>query len=227
MGITTEHVFEKLSNGFEKISNMIIGGSVTAFAIKSLKEVYENILAIDNAIVNVKKVTDKTAQTYKKFISDSVSTAVKLGTSVDDIMNSTADFVRHGYNMSDAFNLSQTAAIFKNVSYTDIDTASTNIISVLRAFKIETKDSLSVIDKLNDVGNKFSISSAGLAEGLRSSASSLTTANNTLDESLGLLTAANEVVQNPKEDGNAVKVLALRLRNTKGKLEEIGESTEI
>ena len=226
MGITTENVFEKLSNGFEKISSMIIGGSVTAFAIKSLKEVYENILAIDNAIVNVKKVTDETAQTYKKFISDSVATAVKLGTSVDDIMNSTADFVRHGYNMSDAFNLSQTAAIFKNVSYTDIDTASTNIISVLRAFKIEAKDSLSVIDKLNDVGNKFSISSAGLAEGLRSSASSLATANNTLDESLGLLTAANEVVQNPKEAGNAVKVLALRLRNTKGKLEEIGESTE-
>ena len=226
MGITTENVFEKLSNGFEKISSMIIGGSVTAFAIKSLKEVYENILAIDNAIVNVKKVTDETAHTYKKFISDSVSTAVKLGTSVDDIMNSTADFVRHGYNMSDAFNLSQTAAIFKNVSYTDIDTASTNIISVLRAFKIEAKDSLSVIDKLNDVGNKFSISSAGLAEGLRSSSSSLATANNTLDESLGLLTAANEVVQNPKEAGNAVKVLALRLRNTKGKLEEIGESTE-
>lgn len=70
MGITTEHVFEKLSNGFEKISNMIIGGSVTAFAIKSLKEVYENILAIDNAMVNAKKVKYETAQTYKKFTSN-------------------------------------------------------------------------------------------------------------------------------------------------------------
>lgn len=54
----------------------------------------------------------------------------------------------------------------------------------------------------------------------------MATANNTLDESLGLITAANEVVQNPGEAGNAVKVLALRLRNTKGKLEEIGESTQ-
>ncbi len=58
------------------------------------------------------------------------------------------------------------------------------------------------------------------------SASSLATANNTLDESLALITAANEVIQNPGEAGNAVKVLTLRLRNTKGELEKIGESTD-
>lgn len=226
MGITSETIFEKIFGMFGKLSSMIFGGSFLIFAVNSLKEIYNNILSIDSALVNVKKVTDETAQTYKKFISDSVSTAVKLGTSVDDIMNSTADFVRHGYNMSDAFNLSQTAAIFKNVSYTDIGTASTNIISTMKAFKMEAKDSMQIIDKLNDVGNKFSISSAGLSEGLRVSAAYLATANNTLDESLGLITAANEVIQDPREAGNAVKVLSLRLRNTKGKLEEIGESTE-
>lgn len=84
--------------------------------------------------------------------------------------------------MSEAFNLSQTAEFLKNVSYTDIDTTSTNIISVSRAFKIEAKDSLRMIEELNNVGNKFSISSAGLAEGLRSSASYLATANKTLNE---------------------------------------------
>ena len=226
MGITSETVFEKIFSMFGKLSSMIFGGSFLIFAVNSLKEIYNNILSIDSALVNVKKVTDETDQTYQKLISDSSTWAVKLGTSIDKMMNTTADFVRHGYSLKDAFDLSKTAAIFKNVSYTDIGTASTNIISTMKAFKLEAKDSMNIIDKLNDVGNKFSISSAGLSEGLRVSAASLATANNTLDESLGLITAANEVIQDPREAGNAVKVLSLRLRNTKGKLEEIGESTE-
>lgn len=226
MGITSETIFEKIFGMFGKLSSMIFGGSFLIFAVNSLKEIYSNILSIDSALVNVKKVTDETDQTYKNLIADSSVWAVKLGTSIDKMMNTTADFVRHGYSLKDAFDLSKTAAIFKNVSYTDIGTASTNIISVMKAFKLEAKDSMNIIDKLNDVGNKFSISSAGLSEGLRVSAASLATANNTLDESLGLITAANEVIQDPREAGNAVKVLSLRLRNTKGKLEEIGESTE-
>ncbi|MBQ8635925.1 phage tail tape measure protein, partial [bacterium] len=226
MGITSETIFEKIFGMFGKLSSMIFGGSFLIFAVNSLKEIYNNILSIDSALVNVKKVTDETDQTYQKLISDSSTWAVKLGTSIDKMMNTTADFVRHGYSLKDAFDLSKTTAIFKNVSYTDIGTASTNIISTMKAFKLEAKDSMQIIDKLNDVGNKFSISSAGLSEGLRVSAASLATANNTLDESLGLITAANEVIQDPREAGNAVKVLSLRLRNTKGKLEEIGESTE-
>ncbi len=226
MGITSETIFEKIFGMFGKLSSMIFGGSFLIFSVNSLKEIYNNILSIDSALVNVKKVTDETDQTYKNLIADSSTWAVKLGTSIDKMMNTTADFVRHGYSLKDAFDLSKTAAIFKNVSYTDIGTASTNIISTMKAFKLEAKDSMNIIDKLNDVGNKFSISSAGLSEGLRVSAASLATANNTLDESLGLITAANEVIQDPREAGNAVKVLSLRLRNTKGKLEEIGESTE-
>lgn len=226
MGLTGETAIEKIINSFKNLSSIVIGGSFAMYAVHSLKEIYNNVIAIDAAMVNVKKVTDETSDTYNKFVSNSSNAAVKLGVTVTEIMNSTADFVRLGYSLKDAFTLSQTAAIYRNVSYTDIGTATKDIVSAMKAFKIEAKDSTSIIDKLNEVGNRFSISSAGLGEGLKHSASSLATANNTLDESLALITAANEVIQNPQEAGNAVKVLALRIRNTKGKLDEIGESTD-
>ena len=226
MGLTGETAIEKIINSFKNLSSIVLGGSFAMYAVHSLREVYNNVIAIDTAMVNVKKVTDETSDTYNKFVSDSSNAAVKLGVAVTEIMNSTADFVRLGYSLKDAFTLSQTAAIYRNVSYTDIGTATKDIVSAMKAFKIEAKDSTSIIDKLNEVGNRFSISSAGLGEGLKHSASSLATANNTLDESLALITAANEVIQNPGEAGNAVKVLTLRLRNTKGELEKIGESTD-
>ena len=46
---------------------------------------------------------------------------------------------------------------------------------------------------------------------------------NSLDESIGLITAANEVVNDPSSVGTALKTLTLRLRGSKTELEEMGE----
>lgn len=58
------------------------------------------------------------------------------------------------------------------------------------------------------------------------SASSLKVANNSLDESIALVTAANTVVQNPESVGTTLKTLTMRLRGAKTELEEAGEDTE-
>lgn len=44
-----------------------------------------------------------------------------------------------------------------------------------------------------------------------------------MDESIGLITAANEVVNDPSSVGTALKTLTLRLRGSKTELEEMGE----
>ena len=45
--------------------------------------------------------------------------------------------------------------------------------------------------------NNFAISSQGVGEALMRSASALAAGNNTLDESIALITTANTIVQNP------------------------------
>ena len=55
------------------------------------------------------------------------------------------------------------------------------------------------------------------------SASALNEGGNSLDESIGLITAANEVVNDPSSVGTALKTLTLRLRGSKTELEEMGE----
>ena len=58
------------------------------------------------------------------------------------------------------------------------------------------------------------------------SASSLYAANNTLDESIALITAANTVVQNPEAVGTAFKTISMRIRGAKTELEEAGLETD-
>ena len=58
---------------------------------------------------------------------------------------------------------------------------------------------------------------------MRLSASALNEGKNSLDESIALITAANEVVNDPSSVGTALKTLTLRLRGSKTELEEMGE----
>ena len=53
--------------------------------------------------------------------------------------------------------------------------------------------------------NTSPIDTAGLTEALERSVSSMAAAGNTLDESIGLITAANAVVQDPATVGTAFK----------------------
>ena len=107
-----------------------------------------------------------------------------------------------------------------------IEDASSSIVSSMKAFKIEASDAMQIVDKFNKVGNEFSISSAGIGEALRRSASSLAVAGNSIDESIGLITGSNVVIQDPEVVGTALKTMSLRLTTTKAKLEEMGEETE-
>ena len=90
----------------------------------------------------------------------------------------------------------------------------------------DSEFALSIVDKMNEVSNNFAISSGGIGEALQRSASSMAAANNSLDETIALITAANTVVQNPEKVGNAFKTMSMRIRGAKTQLEEMGESTE-
>jgi TP901 family phage tail tape measure protein len=71
----------------------------------------------------------------------------------------------------------------------------------MKAFGIQAKDSMSIVDKFNETGNSFAISSKGVGNALMRSASALAAAGNTLDESIALVTAANAVIQDPDSVG--------------------------
>ena len=74
--------------------------------------------------------------------------------------------------------------------------------------------------------NNFAISSAGIGDSLQRSASSLAAANTSLEETIALTTAANEIMQDPLKVGTSLKTISARVRGAKSELEELGETGE-
>ncbi len=91
-------------------------------------------------------------------------------------------FARLGYTLDEAAQLADAALVYKNVGdgIEDVSQASESIISTMKAFGIEAENAISIVDKFNEVGNNFAISSEGVGEALRRSASALAAGNNTL-----------------------------------------------
>lgn len=216
------------SGAFKSILQYVNVSTIIYQSISGLKQMFQNVVDIDSAMTELKKVTNESSESYSKFLSTAGSSAKEIGTTVTSIIESTANFARLGYSFSDSQELAKTANIYAVVGdeIDSVDTATKSIISTIAAYKDEITDSMQIADKFNEVSNHFAISSGGIGDSLQRSASSLAAANNSLDQSIALITAANTVVQDPETVGTAFKTISMRIRGAKTELEEAGLETD-
>lgn len=228
LGLETENLLDKFEKLFgQHLSTMIVMAALHKMQ-DAARQVYQNVVDIDTAMTELRKVTNETDATYVKFMEDAADRAQRVGATISDTITATADFARLGYNLEDASSISDTALIYKNVGdgISDINTASESLISTMQAFNIQAKDSMKIVDEFNEAGNNFAISSAGVGEALQRSGAALAAANNTMEQSIALATTMNRIIQNPETVGTTLKTVAMYLRSTKADVEAAGESTE-
>lgn len=219
----------------QKFSRMLgdkIGYGAIALVLmkirQALGQIYTNVVNLDTAMTELKKVTDETDETYQKFLTNAASRARALGATITDTVNATASFARLGYGLEDASKLADAAVVYKHVGdeIESIDEASNSVISAMQAFGVEASNVMSIVDKFNQIGNKFAISSGGVGEAMQRSAAAMQAAGNTMDETLALIAAMNTVVQNPESVGTTLKTVSMYLRAAKTEAEAAGESTD-
>lgn len=197
----------QMKNAFRSITKYVSVSTIIYQSINAFKQMYQNVYDIDREMTELKKVTNETNVSYSNFLKNAGSKSKEIGTTIKDYISSTADFARLGYSFEDSQELAKVANIYSVVGdeIDSIDTATKSVISTMTAFHIEAGNAISIVDKYNEVGNNFAISSGGIGEAMERSASSLAAANNTIDESIALITAANTVVNFvPRSHSNMV-----------------------
>ena len=227
-GKHSRSLWDNLKANAAKMASWMVLGGVIAGVMRGVTGLYDAVVQLDSAMTKLMKVTDETDASYEAFLSDAADKAVQIGTTYADFVDSTASFARLGYNMEDASQLSEVANIYAVVGdeVDGIEGATNSIISTMKAFGIEVDDTMSIVDKFNEVGNRFAISSGGIGEAMMRSASAMAEANNTIDESIALIVAANNVIQDPDVVGTMWKTVSMRIRGAKTELEEAGLETE-
>lgn len=225
-GETGRSFGDELKNNFQKFSQWV-GASAIFFGIqRAIRKTISSVAELDKAMTSLYKVTDETDKKYTSFLQGAFTNSQKLGQSVSSLVEQTAQWAKLGYNIDDAANLARTSSVYANVGEVDNKTAVSDMVTALKAYNIESSKAITIVDSLNELGNKYATSAADLGEGLKNSASALALGGMDINKSLALLTGGAEITQNAGELGNALKVGQMRVMSMKGALEELGEEYE-
>lgn len=196
--------------------------------IRYAKSFVSMIKDFDVNLTEMRKVSDETVATLKDFQKESFGIADAVGSTADVIQDSTADWMRLGEAIDEAKESAKDASILMNVSeFSSIDEATTSLVAMSQAY--QDMDKIDIIDKLNNIGNNYSISTDQLATGLQNAAAVLKTQGNDIDKSIALLTAANSVVQDISKASTGIRTISLRIAGTeeaKAELQEMGDDVE-
>ena len=207
---------QTLKKDFTGLLTAVMGGTSIHTFVQYIRQGIQSVRELDLALTELKKVTDETEEVYDKFLDTAASTSARIGSTLSNMTSATAEFAKLGYDIATAAAMAESALVYTNVGdNVDVETGSQSIISTMKAFGVEANNTMSIVDKFNEIGNGFAITTKGIGDALQVSASAMAEAGNSLDETIALTTAANTIVQNPNTVGTALKTLSLRIRGVK------------
>ena len=227
-GIAAETLDQKLSRLFKEHFQTAIAMAGVAMVKQGLREVYDNVVEIDDSMVELKKVTTESTEAYSQFSDRAAKTSRDLGASISDYVSATADWARLGYGLPDAEELARVSTLFANVGdgIENIADASSYMISILKGFDLAADDAQKVADLINEVANNEPASASDISEILTRSGAALHEAGNDLSQAISLGVAMNSVTQNAESTGQTLKTVSMYLRAAKTDLENMGESSD-
>lgn len=198
-------------------------GSLMYAGISQVKQGIRDIVSLDTAMRDLKRVSDDVSnESLKNFTSKANEMAIALGNSTEGVIRATTTFKQLGYSFKEANDfMAQNALILSNVGDMSAEDSANSIVSILKGFRKEASETTNVVDILNETGNRFAITTGQLTEGLRIGSASLAVANNSLEESTALITAGTEVLRNPTQVANGLKTISMRLRGVASEGEEL------
>lgn len=211
-GKTGKSFWQEIGRGFKQIAQFAGTYGMIQRIPQEIGKMYQETVKVNSAQIELAKVSDAPTSQLTKYWDEAVISAKKYSSTISDVISNTADWSRLGYKLEDAKKLSDATTLLQKVGDNMTqESSSKGLISTLQGFRMEADQVTSIIDKINQVSNTQPIDSAGLFAGLERSASSMSAANNSLEQTIALITAANSVVQDPESVGIYVPTLKIAI----------------
>lgn len=213
------------NSGFHQIAAQMAGMFGVYDVINLGKEGFNVVRELNTALTEMRKVSDESLQSLKNYQNTTFDVADEVGTTAKQIQTSTADYMRLGESLDEAAESAKTANVLLNVSeFDNIEDATKSLVSMGQAYK--DLDKMTIVDKLNEIGNNYSISTDELATALQKSSATLSLMGNTIDEAASLVTTANATIQDADSVSAGLRTISLRLVGTEEAEKELSAMNE-
>lgn len=229
MGKLGKSFTQTLVEGMKKFSYWTSSTFLLMKAFHEIKQGITNVIALDTALVDLKKTATMTNTELEEFYKSSNIVAKQMGVTTQEIINQASAWSRLGYSSAEsATEMAKYSSMFATISPgMNIDNATNGLVSIMKAFKIATDDVLDgIMSKINIIGNTQALSNSDIIDFLTRSSSAMAEANNSLEETIALGTAAVEITRDATSVGNMLKTVSMRIRGYDEETESYSENLE-
>lgn len=202
-----------------------MGYKVINQVYESISDAYSDLKNVDSEMVNIRKVTGKSADEMERLEKSSYKISQNYGRSPSEYLASTAAFAKAGYN-DKSDKLGELALLTENVGDVDNDLANQFLISSDAAWKLngDIEQLSTILDGFNELSNRTATTVNDLAEGMTVSASVFAQAGLSAKDYSALVgTAQAKTQESGKVVARGMRTILMNIRQIKGTDLETGE----
>ena len=202
------------SKAFQSFTTYMSVTTVFYQIINTTKDMIQEVTDLDSALVELQKVSSLTGDSLQNFVSDAYDAAEGVAKTGTEMIEAATEFSKAGYDDSQILKLGELALMYTNIADEEVSAGESAefMIAQMKAFNIEAEDAIHIIDAVNEVANKYAVSSADIANNLGKSSAVMANAGNSYEEMIGLLTAGTEITRNASKVSNGLKTITLRMQ---------------
>ena len=142
---------DTLKQKFKELGTYLMSFASFYQVVNVLKQGISIAHEYDDAFTEMRKVTDASTSSLKEFQKESFQLANQVGTTAEQLQQSTADWLRLGESFDEAKKSAQVSNVLLNVSeFENIDSATESLVAMSQAY--QDLDKMDIVDKLNNVG---------------------------------------------------------------------------
>ena len=221
--VTEANLTEKTGKTFGQILKQrftSLGAYIGTFAsfyriIAGVRQAFTTITELDTQLVDLRKTTKMNTEELNEFYFSANKVAKQMGVTTSEIISQASAWSRLGYNTKEASEeMAKLSSKFTSISPgMTTDNATDYLVSTMKAYGIEVDEvERKILDNVNRIGNTFATTNAEIGEMLTRSSAAMNAANNTLEETIALESAAVQITRNAETTGTTFRTVSMRIR---------------
>lgn len=216
----TAKAAEKTSNSFNLMKSRILmllsATSIFNLIKRQVKETYEDVKTLDKSFASIAMVTKYSVDEMWGSYSLYVDMAAELGQKTNSVIQASALFYQQGLDTNEALELTTDTMKLATLAGNDFQTATQEMTSALRGFKMEMDEGGHVTDVYSELAAHAAASVDDIAQAMARTASIANSAGMSFENTSAFLTQMIETTQESAENiGTSLKTIIARFTELK------------
>ena len=154
-GLTMETFGQRLKRLFgERLVGIITGFGAGALR-RSIREIYNNVVQLDDALTEFSIVSGKVGKDLEDFANQAFEAAKRIRAGVADVIDAATVYNRLGFSDTESLKYAELTTMYSKVGDVDISDAESNITALIKAYNVGVDQLELALDKMVYVGKQY------------------------------------------------------------------------